>query len=51
MISSEGEGREAPPAYERPEPRPASAEERTEDEGDGNLAPDRPRRTGWWQRR
>jgi ribonuclease E len=42
-----------PPAptesYRQPEPQPASNEGTDSDEG--QLSPERPRRSGWWQRR
>jgi hypothetical protein len=37
----------APEPYRQPEPQPASNESSDESQ----MSPDRPRRSGWWQRR
>jgi hypothetical protein len=41
----------APPSYERHEPAPEPASEDSGGSSEGQIAPERPRRSGWWQRR
>jgi ribonuclease E len=41
----------APPSYERHEPAPEPASEDSAGSSEGQIAPERPRRSGWWQRR